>query len=960
MKNSKIVVIFAIIALLIIPTALVTASESNASETDGSVLIDMGNGVTYWIDADNTLTSTTDVLKNALERLGLEYTLNRNAFIVEGKNSIKIGNVSSSWNYYEWSDGKWTLKTTNDYVYDGQDIALGFYPTYMVPTETPDYMTSWVMTRGDAEQTGHQNADTSSTEKAMAAFEKNYGKNNFVCGVVLIAGDKVFVGTGGGNSVSDADPTLYCYDRFTFEELWSFSYPKGAGYETVTGAIAGGYYFLPATNGTLYKIPLEGPGENNKNVTSIDIPRLYDHDLVGNRYSTGPSSISYDSGVLYFGSSNGYVYCVDPNLNSSSSSEPKVIWKTAIGGCVYYMNVTVHENLVYVGALDGCLYVLDAVSGKLEASAEVYTIEKSGRKYGGVSVPVIVDGKIMTSFSDGGGMGTVSGGIAIYEYSNGQLIEILKNTEVGVSGSFMLPIESEEFTGVYFTSVNVSLRRMNTEGVVETLRDDIEIVKSGMVLVNGESIFLAEYKTLGYVYNVDLEGNTIGMFQQPESVANWSMSAPTIIDDFVYIGTDGGFYAVNGKLDAEPEPKDDDIIPWTIWMLIILLIVVVLFLIYYLHLKKTKEMPPMAFMKAKISGFSGNQNDLRSKTKQNKRRLAMVLGLGLIVSFIMFLCCLSFGPSGTIPLGDALSSLISAISKHGEDLTYTEIIVFESRLPRAIAAIGVGMGLAVAGAAYQAVIRNPLVDPYIMGVSSGAGTLAVAAMVANFTFFGLLEGSDYATPILAIFGGLLAFFLTMLIAEKAGGSSTNFVLSGVIVGLAFSSLMTIMLVTSQSDKLQGALSWLYGSFANVGWDTVWLIFIPALFLSFVPLIWAKELNLVLLGEEQAQQMGLNVRRFNRWMLILASILTSVCVAFVGIIGFVGLVVPHVCRMILGGDHRLVLPASIVLGSALMLFADLISRMILVPMELPVGAITTMIGVPLFAYLLIRKGRMYDG
>jgi len=324
------------------------------------------------------------------------------------------------------------------------------------------------------------------------------------------------------------------------------------------------------------------------------------------------------------------------------------------------------------------------------------------------------------------------------------------------------------------------------------------------------------------------------------------------------------------------------------------------------------------------------------------------------------MCCLAFGPSGTISLSDAFSALISAIGKHGQNLSYDEIIVYESRLPRAIAALGVGIGLSVAGCIYQAIIRNPLVDPYIMGVSAGAGTFAVAVIAADFTFFGLLAGSNFATPIVAVFGGLIAFGLTMLIAEKSGGSSTNYVLAGVVIGLAFSSIQTIMLVTTSSAQLHSAISWLYGSFANIGWNTVWLVFIPAVLMSLVPLLWAKELNLVLLGEDQARQMGLNVKRFNRWMLILASVITSVCVAFVGIIGFVGLVIPHMCRMILGGDHRLVLPASIATGGALMLFADLLARMIMIPQELPVGAITTIIGIPLFAYLLIKKGRMYDG
>ena len=211
----------------------------------------------------------------------------------------------------------------------------------------------------------------------------------------------------------------------------------------------------------------------------------------------------------------------------------------------------------------------------------------------------------------------------------------------------------------------------------------------------------------------------------------------------------------------------------------------------------------------------------------------------------------------------------------------------------------------------------------------------------------------------AIVGGLIAFGFTMLLAEKAGGSSINYVLAGIIVGLVFSAFQTLMLSMAGS-KLNDAMAWLFGSFANITWSQTILMAIPAVAMSLVSLVWAKEFNLVLLGEDQARQMGLDVRRFNRWMLILASVLASVCVAFVGIIGFVGLVVPHLCRMILGGDHRLVLPASMMIGGVLMMSADLFAKMVMVPLELPVGAITTIIGAPLFAYLLIRKGRMYDG
>lgn len=309
---------------------------------------------------------------------------------------------------------------------------------------------------------------------------------------------------------------------------------------------------------------------------------------------------------------------------------------------------------------------------------------------------------------------------------------------------------------------------------------------------------------------------------------------------------------------------------------------------------------------------------------------------------------------------EAYGALFSAISKGGNGLDLLEMSVYTSRLPRTLAALAVGIGLSVAGCVYQAIIRNPMVDPYIMGVSSGAGIAAIAVIAFNFTLFGLFSPhSVFLTAIVAMIGGLIAFACTMLLAEKAGGSSINYVLAGIVIGLAAGALQSLML-TMAGTKLSNALTWLYGSFAEITWSQVWIVFFLSIFLSVLPLMWAKELNLVLLGEDQAQQMGLNVRKFNRTMLILASVLTSVCVAFVGIIGFVGLVIPHLCRMLFGSDHRMVLPASICFGGVMLMLADLLARTGYYGMELPVGAITTVIGIPVFAYLLIKRGRMYDG
>ncbi len=346
--------------------------------------------------------------------------------------------------------------------------------------------------------------------------------------------------------------------------------------------------------------------------------------------------------------------------------------------------------------------------------------------------------------------------------------------------------------------------------------------------------------------------------------------------------------------------------------------------------------------------------------QRKKHRMKFIIGVGTVLTLIVFIAMLCIGPTKIMDPIEALSNLFSALGKDGSEMTPEEVMVFSSRLPRALAALVVGVGLSIAGAGYQAIIRNPLVDPYIMGVSSGAGTFAIAVIAFEFTFFGLISpNSIYLVAVAAIVGGLLAFLLTMALANRAGGTTNAYVLSGVVIGLVFGAIQTMMIVFS-GNKVSDVLLWLFGSFANITWEKALFILVPVVIISLLIFKYARELNLVLLGENQASQMGLNVKRFNALILTLASIMTAFCVAFCGIIGFVGLVVPHLCRMLFGGDHRLVLPGSIALGGVLMMAADLAARMIIPGNELPVGAITTLIGVPVFAYLLFIRGKMYNG
>ncbi len=342
-----------------------------------------------------------------------------------------------------------------------------------------------------------------------------------------------------------------------------------------------------------------------------------------------------------------------------------------------------------------------------------------------------------------------------------------------------------------------------------------------------------------------------------------------------------------------------------------------------------------------------------TKASRAKFKLIMILGLGSVSLVLLFILSLTTGTMD-ISFQEAMESTWNLIVNGGEHHNVQELVIFNLRIPRALAVIGVGVGLSVAGVVMQALIRNPMVDPYITGVSSGAALGATLAVLAGVT---LLEVSNYALPIMAFVGASAAFLITMLLAESAGGRPISYVLGGVIVGIALSAGTTLLMYFN-SDKLHGVLFWLFGSFAYLTWESTLIILFTVLALTTVMLFYAKEFNVILLGDEQARQLGMNVKRFKITMFMLVSALASVCVAFTGIIGFVGLIVPHLARMIIGGDHRLLLPASMMLGANILLVADIVCKTAVAPQELPIGAIISVIGAPFFGYLMIRMGKEY--
>lgn len=274
-------------------------------------------------------------------------------------------------------------------------------------------------------------------------------------------------------------------------------------------------------------------------------------------------------------------------------------------------------------------------------------------------------------------------------------------------------------------------------------------------------------------------------------------------------------------------------------------------------------------------------------------------------------------------------------------------IVLRVRLPRAALAALVGAGLGAAGGAFQGLLRNPLADPYILGVSGGAALGAVAALSLGLA-------SPLAVPAAAFLGAAGALGFVYVVARAHRGSPHTLILSGVMVGSFCSALLLLLLWTAPSDPVRTAIFWLAGdlSGASPGWLPAAGLWAGAAFL----VLWlqAPALDLLTQGEETAADLGLDVGRARLLLLGAAGGLTAAAVALAGLVGFVGLVVPHAVRLVWGPGHRRLLPASALLGSAFLLGADAVARTVLAPAEIPVGVVTALVGAPFFLYLLRQK------
>lgn len=336
------------------------------------------------------------------------------------------------------------------------------------------------------------------------------------------------------------------------------------------------------------------------------------------------------------------------------------------------------------------------------------------------------------------------------------------------------------------------------------------------------------------------------------------------------------------------------------------------------------------------------------------------IALGLLSVALIFCLILSIG-WGAIAIAplDVAAIFLDAvgISTGLEIEPRDQSVVVAIRLPRALLGLAVGAGLAIAGAAMQGLFRNPLADPGLIGVSTGAALGAVAVIVLGSVLVGGLDPTirHFALPLAAFLGGLLVTLIVQRIATRDGVIDiATMLLAGIAINALAGAMLGIFTFISNDQQLRELTFWMMGSLAAITWTSllpaISLILLPALLL----LRFSRALNAMLLGEAEAHYLGFDVDRTKRSIIILTALITGAGVAVSGVIGFVGLVTPHLVRLAIGPDHRYLLPASALLGGCLLLLADMAARTVVLPAELPIGIVTACFGGPFFLWLLARR------
>lgn len=322
-----------------------------------------------------------------------------------------------------------------------------------------------------------------------------------------------------------------------------------------------------------------------------------------------------------------------------------------------------------------------------------------------------------------------------------------------------------------------------------------------------------------------------------------------------------------------------------------------------------------------------------------------ILTFGFLSILMIGFICLNFGTISIQP------QRILSILWHHKTNDSLGLIIWQLRIPRLIMAMLTGMTLAGVGGAFQGILRNPLADPYILGVSAGAALGACSGIAIQYlTGLYLMN----ILPIFALIGAFLSISLVYLLSrKKTHMPMADLLLAGVAVNFFFSALITLILALSNRE-IHSMIFWLMGDLSTANWQKIALVFSPVFIGSLLLIFSSLELNGLALGEEEALHLGIQTEKLRLKIFLIGSIMIAIVVSFTGLIGFVGLVIPHISRLLVGPDHRIMLPVSALIGAIFLILCDTIARTIIAPTEIPIGAITALIGAPLFIHLLKRR------
>ncbi len=341
--------------------------------------------------------------------------------------------------------------------------------------------------------------------------------------------------------------------------------------------------------------------------------------------------------------------------------------------------------------------------------------------------------------------------------------------------------------------------------------------------------------------------------------------------------------------------------------------------------------------------------------RNNYKTIIFVLTLVLLFS-IGFFATIGTANVSIMDTFKIIGSRIPIINRYIDTSEISDsykTIILSIRLPRVLLGVLVGASLSTAGTAFQGMLKNPMADPYVIGISSGAALGATISIVFNLNF-NILGISTIS--IVAFLGALIAVFVVYNIAKvKNKVPVTTLLLAGIAVGQFLTAIMSFLMVIYSKD-MNKIVYWTLGSLAGKGWNPLIKVSLPTILSIIMMNIFARDLNIMLTGEESAHSLGVEVEKTKVYILILGAFMTSMMVSVTGIIGFVGLIIPHIVRMIVGPDHKILLPSSALIGGIFMIFTDTIARTIISPVEIPVGIITALFGGPFFIYLLRKKKR----